>query len=176
MKLFHWQLWGAHTVVIAFAFVLVISDNRILRFYKGLVGPVLLKGLGWSVWLLDPRWKAEVRNAAATPKHSMVALLCECVCICISVCLCLCLLHWLWIYSQTLNPQTKICLRMESVSWFVFLQYLCSLDLCSIFSSWEQSFSSTPAAFVFLRLPVSIKIMMLTNRTDYGNKKRNRDL
>lgn len=64
---------------------------------RSLLGCVLLKRLGFkkSVWLLDLRWKAEVRNAAATPKHSMVALLCVCVgvgvcpCVCWSVCACI---------------------------------------------------------------------------------------
>ncbi len=108
-----------------------------------------------SVWLVDLRWKKEVRNAAATPRaqHGGTAMwncmhVYERVFMCVHLCMCICVcLHGLYLYfycilapwtpvsafvtfSHFLSHYLSICLPgFQSLLWKV--------DISSVFScSW----------------------------------------
>lgn len=105
---------------------------------QSLLGPVLLKGIGWKVSLVtgsEMKGRGQERCSHSQAQHGGIA-----VWNCVHIYICLCM-------------HVRVCLCMyilsaQRVSWFVFLLYLCSLNRCvfSAFATFSLLVSSCLSA------------------------------
>lgn len=118
-------------------------------FYKKRQPCVVRVWRGWvekSVWLLDRRWKAEVRKAAVIPSMlSCASAVRQCVYVCVLVCLCI-----------------FVC----RVSVLICIFAVC-VELCAV-STFTTFFFSSPMALVQILLCVMVFVFLLLGAW-YGN-------